>query len=634
MVNGINHLLGNYGHTIDLNKHLNICQGTDQDMQRLVSEMNTGSVAGLLMYNVNPAYDYPDAESFKNGLKKVGLTVSMNERLDETASLATYYCPDNHYLESWNDAEPITGKFSTAQPAIAKIFNTRQFQESLLKWMGHEPDFQAYMEQHWENRIFPEQSQHQSFRSLWNKSIHDGVLELPVYQSEQPDYISAALKVSNENKNELELILYEKASIGNGKHANNPWLMEMPDPITMATWDNYACISPAFAEEKGLESEDVVSINGDIELPVLVQPGQPYGTIAIALGYGHSHAGKVANGIGQNVFPLIQWRNGHRVLSGATVEMNAVSGKTHKLARTQSHHTMENRPLVREATLKEFLQKPDSGNESAATIEAQELTLYDIPEFDGYHWGMAINLNACTGCSNCVISCQAENNVAVIGKQEVINRRIMHWIRKDRYYSEEADNPDVVHQPVMCQHCDNAPCENVCPVAATPHNNEGLNQMAYNRCIGTRYCMNNCPYKVRRFNWYEYTDNEKFDYNFNSEQEKLVLNPDVTVRSRGVVEKCSLCVQRIQEKKLQAKMEGRPVRDGEIKTACQQSCPGDAIVFGDMNNPDTEISRINKNPRTYKLLGQLHTLPSVKYMTKIRNRTKPAKGHDDHHEHA
>jgi molybdopterin-containing oxidoreductase family iron-sulfur binding subunit len=252
-------------------------------------------------------------------------------------------------------------------------------------------------------------------------------------------------------------------------------------------------------------------------------------------------------------------------------------------------------------------------------IVKQNLTLYQLPVFDGIHWGMAINLNACTGCGNCVISCQAENNVAVIGKEQIRMRRIMHWMRIDRYYSEEADNPEVVHMPVMCQHCDNAPCENVCPVAATPHSSEGLNQMAYNRCIGTRYCMNNCPYRVRRFNWFEYANNDEFDYNLNNDLSKLVLNPDVTVRSRGVVEKCSFCVQRLQEKKLEAKKQNRTLRDGEIQTACQESCPANAIVFGDMNDPESTVSKLMINPRTYQLLEQIHTLPSVHYLTKVRN---------------
>jgi molybdopterin-containing oxidoreductase family iron-sulfur binding subunit len=280
---------------------------------------------------------------------------------------------------------------------------------------------------------------------------------------------------------------------------------------------------------------------------------------------------------------------------------------------------MEGRAIIRETTLEQWKENPSSGNEMHKDVMKQNLTLYNLPVFESYHWSMAINLNACIGCGNCAIACQAENNVAVIGKEQVRNRRIMHWIRIDRYYSEMADNPEVTHMPVMCQHCDNAPCENVCPVAATPHSSEGLNQMAYNRCIGTRYCMNNCPYRVRRFNWFNYRDEERFNFNLGNEQEKMVLNPDVTVRERGVVEKCSMCVQRIQEAKLKAKMENRPVLEDDIKTACQQSCPGDAIIFGDINDPNSAVYKINENPRSYQLLEQLHTLPSVSYVTKVRN---------------
>ena len=391
----------------------------------------------------------------------------------------------------------------------------------------------------------------------------------------------------------------------------------MPDPVSTGTWDNYVCISPDYARAEGLKNEDVVNIDGLFDLPVLVQPGQPDGCIAIALGYGRTSAGKVANGIGQNVNRLALMLNENRRQSGRRVKITK-TGKTYAL--TQSHHTMEKRAIVREATLEEYKKSPNAGNEMHMDVVKQNLTLYEIPKFDGFHWGMAINLNSCVGCGNCVISCQAENNVAIIGKEQVRKRRIMHWIRIDRYYSDEASNPEVVHQPVMCQQCDNAPCENVCPVAATPHSSEGLNQMAYNRCIGTRYCMNNCPYKVRRFNWFQYVNNDKFDYDMNNDYGKLVLNPDVVVRERGVVEKCSFCVQRIQEKKLNAKMEMRELRDGEIQTACQQSCPGDAIVFGDMNDPNSEISGLLTNPRTYQLLEQLHTLPSVNYMTKIWNK--------------
>ena len=620
MVNAINYLLGNYGKTMDFDRPLMVRQGCDRKMAALAEDMDAGNVGALILYDVNPLYDYPEADKFFGALKKVGLTVSLADRLDETTRACQYVCPDSHYLESWNDAEPKKGMYSMQQPLINKVFNSRQAQESLLKWMGKEPDFLAYLEKFWMDEMFTKQVRFLSAREFWNHAVHDGVFELEM-DAANLDYTPVDLKVPATAKGEgFELVLYEKIGTGTGRNANNPWLQELPDPITRSTWDNYVCVSTGYADEMGWEQGDVVTVAEGLELPVLVQPGQPEGTVAIALGYGRTNAGKVANGIGRNAYPLMTLTGGTKRTVGRRVTLERVQGKKYPLALVQMHHTMEGRAIVREATLEEWKNSPDAGNEMHMDVVKQNLTLYEIPVYDGFHWGMAINLNACTGCSNCVISCQAENNVAVIGKEQVMNNRIMHWIRIDRYYSEMADNPEVMHQPVMCQHCDNAPCENVCPVAATPHSSEGLNQMSYNRCIGTRYCLNNCPYKVRRFNWFRYTDNDQFDFNMNDPVGKLVLNPDVTVRSRGVIEKCSFCVQRINEVKLKAKLENRQVKDGELKTACQQSCPGDAIVFGDMNDPNSEVGQLLVNPRTYQLLEQLHTLPSVNYLTKIWNK--------------
>lgn len=620
--NAINNLLGNYNQTINLNKKFNLKQGDDQAIEMLISKINGGGVGAVIHYNVNPVYDAPNAEAYKTALAKVGLSISMAETMNETAALCKYACPDHNYLESWNDAEPQTGVYSTQQPTIQNIFDTRQAQDSLLRWMGNAQEYHDYLQNFWETHIFPLQSTYTGFIFFWNHCIHDGVFFVEA-EKQNYQFSSAELKTPVLDSSEgLELVLYEKVGPGDGKHANNPWLQELPDPITTATWDNYVCVSPKYAEANGLKLEDVVRVNNQFELPILIQPGLANGTIAIALGYGRTSAGKVATGLGQNAFPLSYTANGFKSLMGSKVTIERVVGKTYPLALTQEHHTMEGRSLVRETTLSKFLADPASGNEQHAKDEAVNANLYDDPKFTGFHWGMAINLNACTGCGNCVVSCQAENNVAVIGKEQVKNRRIMHWIRIDRYYSEDQENPEVLHQPLMCQHCDNAPCENVCPVAATPHSSEGLNQMAYNRCIGTRYCMNNCPYRVRRFNWFEYSNNKNFDFNsaMSTDLGKLVLNPDVVVRSRGVVEKCSLCVQRIQEKKLLAKTEGRQLIDGEIKTACQQTCPGDAIVFGDLLDPNSEISKIQKNPRMYHLLEHVHTLPSTSYLTKIRNK--------------
>jgi molybdopterin-containing oxidoreductase family iron-sulfur binding subunit len=625
-VNAINIMLDNYGATLDINAPMYVRQGSDKELARIMDEMNAGGVKAMLLYDVNPAYDYFEPEKFSSGLGKCELTVTFSDTLDESAKLCKYICPDNHYLESWNDAEPVKNYFELAQPIINHIFDTRQAQESLLKWSKIEAPFYDYIRAYWEKEIFPKQNALLTFESFWNKSLQDGVATISDLVSAKHDFQAVELsRAKIENSGGLELVLYEKIGLGTGKHGNNPWLQELPDPITKSVWDNYVCISPSFANEHGLKNEDVVTVDGKLELPVLVQPGQHKDTIGIAIGYGRTSAGKVADGIGKNLFPMVYAQNGYRQMGGKAVTFDKVTGKTYALATTQTHHTMEGRAIIRETTLDQWLENPKAGNEMHDEISRENQTLYNLPVFENYHWSMAINLNACIGCGNCAIACQSENNVAVIGKEQVKNRRIMHWIRIDRYYSEEVDNPEVTHMPVMCQHCDNAPCENVCPVAATPHSSEGLNQMVYNRCIGTRYCMNNCPYRVRRFNWFNYANEKKFNYNLGNEQEKMVLNPDVTVRERGVVEKCSMCVQRIQEQKLIAKSENRGVREGDIKMACQQSCPGDAIIFGDINDPNSEIAKIAQDPRSYQLLEQLHTLPSVSYVTKVRNMDKKDK---------
>ncbi len=610
IVNSINSALGNYGNTIDVNTPVYLKQGNDYAMSNLVNEMNSGSVGGILIHNTNPAYDYVAASDFISGMQKVDTRISFSEIMDETASECEFVCSNNNFLESWNDAEPVKGFLSIAQPTIRPIFSTRQFQDSLLTWMGNNDDFSTYLETYWKGMLSKDKISSGNLNQNWNKVKHDGVYQIKYDITDQPKFIPQALTAQKSDFTGLELTLYEKISIGNGKYANNPWLQEMPDPITTATWDNYLCISPSYAEENDLHLEDVVLVNNEFEIPVLVQPGQPKGTAAIAVGYGRTLAGKAGDNVGQNAFKL-------RNTTELTIEK--ISGKKFPLALTQMHHDMEERPIVRETTFANYSKDPASGNELHKYDEEHNVTLYNKINYDGFQWSLSVDLSSCTGCGNCVIACQSENNVAVIGKEQVKNRRIMHWMRIDRYYSRDEENPEVFHMPVMCQHCNNAPCENVCPVAATSHSNEGLNQMTYNRCIGTRYCINNCPYKVRRFNWFEFVNNNEFDYNMNSELGKLVLNPDVIVRQRGVVEKCSMCIQRIQEGKLVAKIENRALRDGEIKMACQQTCPTDAIQFGNMLEKDSKVKEANDNPRMYHLLEGLHTLPSVSYLTRVRN---------------
>jgi len=496
IVNAINELLENYGKTVDINSPLLHKQSSDKEVKTIVDEMNTGKVSAMFFYNVNPAYDYPEKDKFIEGMKKVALTVSFASAKDETSKLSKYILPDNNYLESWGDAEPKSGFFSLGQPTIQKLFDTRQAQDSLLKWMASEESYYEYLQNYWKLEVYTKQNTLVDFNSFWNKSLHDGVFEttneVASFEFNFEGLADASKNIISTGSG-IELLIYENIGIGNGTYANNPWLQELPDPVSKVCWDNYLAVSYNYANEKGLELGDLVSINGKFELPVLIQPGQADETVAIAMGYGRTYAGLAGDNIGQNAFTLINNTGENKSYFTSDVKIEKVEGN-HKLALTQEYHTMQGRDLIRETTLDEYVKNPSAGNEAHLHAEEHANTLYKKPEFPGHHWGLAIDLNACTGCSACVIACQAENNVPVIGREEVLNRRIMHWMRIDRYYSENAENPDVLYMPIMCQHCDNAPCENVCPVAATPHSDEGLNQMAYNRCIGTRYCMNNCAY--------------------------------------------------------------------------------------------------------------------------------------------
>ncbi len=625
IVNGINTLLGNYSKCIDLNNNLNLASGIDSTTDNFVNDLNNGKIGALLMYNVNPVYDYPDNQKILTGIKNTALTINMTVALNETVGKAKYECPVNHYLESWDDAEPVQGQLSLSQPCINPLFNTRSFQDSLLKWSGSSIRYHDYLTANWQKVFFP-LSDISDFTSFWNQSLGNGVFNYTVSAGSPLNFrkeeLSRAMKsVPTPPDKEFEVIISESVSLGTGMHANNPWLMELPDPVSRQCWENVAAISARDAEKLGIRTGTLVKIAEGLILPAFIQPGQAEGTISVALGYGHTGAGPVCDNIGVNLYPFARMTDGNRVYGFATDKLENTL-KDSQLALTQVHYSMEGRPIVRETGLSEYLNNPASGNELHEEYESKHQTLYPEVKYDGFHWGMSIDLNACIGCNSCVIACQAENNIPVVGKEEVIKRRIMHWIKIDRYYSDSPDDPKVYFQPLACQHCDNAPCENVCPVSATNHSSEGLNQMSYNRCVGTKYCINNCPYKVRRFNWYRYTNNKEFDFNTVSDLGKMVLNPDVTVRERGVVEKCSYCVQRIQEKKLQAKLENRTLKDNEIKPACMQACPAGAIMFGNLNDKNSKVSALFNDPRLYHLLEELHTLPSTGYLTKVRNDEK------------
>ena len=634
LINEINRLLGNIGETILFNSYLRTHTALDTNIETLVKKMQKGAVNALLLWNVNPAYTYFDRAAFTDGLKKVELSISLSGSPDETNRLVKYICPDSHYLECWNDAEPKKGLFSLMQPAINPIYDTRQMADSLLKWTGSTATFHDFMYRYWiENLMKLEPDSHNPV-TFFDRVLQKGIFEPVTFKTEtiEKHITSGSLPFNpssikyNKGSGEktLEIVFYETVALGEGRQANNPWLQELPDPVTRICWDNYVSISPAMAKEYDLKDCDVLKL-GETEIPVHIQPGQAYGTIGVALGYGRLICGKVGNGVGIDIWPMLSSEEGNIINTGK-LEKIEKTGKIYAFAQTQTHHSMEGRAFVREAGLSDFKADPAAGNEEHAYNLEHNKSLYKERTYPHHHWGMAIDLSRCTGCGNCVIACQAENNVPVVGKEEVHRVHEMHWLRIDRYFTGEEDNPEVVFQPVLCQHCQNAPCENVCPVAATNHSSEGLNQMIYNRCFGTRYCNNNCPYKVRRFNWFNYSAAGTLTGNLRDKEEmtgdlrRMVLNPDVTVRAQGVIEKCSFCVQRIQAAKLKAKYENRALYDNEIKTACSQSCPANAIVFGDMNDKNSELNRLITSGRRYNLLEELYTMPSVNYLTKIKNK--------------
>ena len=666
IVNAINSAIGAYGTTINWNLPVNYRQGIDSEMVDLIAQMESGAVGTIMVHGANPAYSYFNADKFKAALAKVKVKVSFSEKMDETTELCEYIIPNHHYLESWGDAEAKAGMISFMQPTIYPLFKTRPFQTSLLKWSlpagqagGSTQDYETYFREYWTAKLGADG---------FNKALQDGIVETApttggaAYSGGATDAAVSAI-ASYKKGTGTEVVFYEKVSIGNGSQAGNPWLQELPDPVTKATWDNYALISIKKAEELGIvvdtdyeyyPGKPVIELtinNKKVELPILVIPGMNADTIAVAVGYGRSEAmGVTAAGVGVNVY-------GCAAYNGSTVD-NYVSGvtvtnlhKKYKIAQTQIHNSYEDRKeVVRETTLATFKKSPNTIPDyrkkltedyyEHANNDFREATLYGVHDQPGLKWGMSIDMNACYGCGACVVACHAENNVPVVGKNEVLRYHDMHWLRIDRYFISDEKNPDelkgVVFQPMLCQHCDNAPCENVCPVAATNHSAEGMNQMAYNRCIGTRYCANNCPFKVRRFNWSDYTNADSFPDNqdqelvgklnkvvhqMNDDLTRMVLNPDVTVRSRGVMEKCSFCVQKLQLAKLDAKKENRMLKDGDAKTACMTACAADAIIFGNAKDPKSLINKIREEnkQRSFYVLEQLHVLPNVTYLAKVRN---------------
>ena len=697
VVNEINKMIGAFGNTmtIDKNVHSKQRQGSDSDLNALLDDMKNGSVNALIVCDgANPAYDIPGkADEFAKSLSKVALSVSLSLSLDETASLCKFVAPDHHHLESWGDAEPKSGEVYVIQPTIAPLFDSRHAGESLLKWAGINKSYHNFMMDTWKASMFSGMG---TFQSFWNNSLHDGWVKTTVNTntapatetemvSEQPEQVSTGIaaavsKLSQTKKEGLEVTFYESIQMGTGQNANNPWLQEMPDPIMRTAWDNFIQIpikwdgNYAYESLNNLTDGDIATLTIDgkeYKLPVFRQFGQMQGTVSIALGYGRTKAGKAGTNVGTNLYPAV--KDGSYA---ATASLSEKEGHDNLFACIQKHHTYgltteeEGKLKMHEYKTKE--QKPFNVDEhidsfqgalversvffhaTADTVKEEVEVLAkkrkgyqylnskglypDRSEFYGmgHHWGMTVDLNSCTGCGACTVACIAENNVPVVGKYEVNNVHEMTWLKIDRYYYGNEETPNTVYMPLMCQHCDNAPCENVCPVAATNHSSEGLNQMTYNRCVGTRYCANNCPFKVRRFNWLDYTSADVFpsnevdmnrdieggaSYNYmNDNLTRMVLNPDVTVRSRGVIEKCSFCVQRIQEGKLTAKMEGRKLKDTDVTPACTQACPSGAILFGDDNNKDSEVYKLQRTKRSYIALEETNVRSSVNYLMKVINK--------------
>ena len=650
-------------------------QGDDKAVAKLVADMKAGTVGALIMSGVNPMYTLANASDFAEGLEKTALTVAFSMKEDETSSLVKYIAAAPHYLESWGDVEIKKGHYGLMQPTIRPLFDTKQFQEALLMWNGNSATYHDYIKDTWNTNILN--------GSSWSQALHDGVYVGAGETTEETSNVgestdntsanTAARTLASATSNGFELTLYPKTGMGDGQQANNPWLQEFPDPITRASWGNYLTISKADADAQGLMNKHVasgalngsyvnVTVNGaTIKVPVIIQPGQAKGSVGLALGYGRTAGLKEEMQTGVNGYSFYQ--NFDNV-QNVTVE--PATGE-HEFACVQLQNTLMGRgDIIKETTLEIFntYDKEDhehgwnkvpkvSLNHVETPVTSPDVDLWD--EFDrsiGHHFNLSIDLNACTGCGACVIACHAENNVPVVGKEEVRRSRDMHWLRIDRYYSSEdsfendyekkdnikglgsslssfaemenpSANPQVAFQPVMCQHCNHAPCETVCPVGATVHGRQGQNQMVYNRCIGTRYCANNCPYKVRRFNWFRYNSNSEFDYHMNDDLGRMVINPDVTVRSRGVMEKCSMCIQRTQKTILDAKLDGREIKDGEFQTACSQACSNGAMVFGDINNKESKVAKLLEDNRMYHLLESVGTKPNVQYQTKVRN-TKEA----------
>ncbi|GBE30475.1 MAG TPA: 4Fe-4S dicluster domain-containing protein [Bacteroidetes bacterium] len=612
LIFAINHALGNIGNTVSYQKADDLQVSDRTSLKNLVSNMKAGKVRTLIIMDGDPVTNAPVDLEFDAALNAVDQTVYLGSYSDDTASLCNWHINNAHYLESWGDCRSADSTPSVIQPMIEPLFYGKSDLE-LLQVLIHGESKSGYeiVRQTWSDIL-----RGHSFESTWRKVLHDGVFAEGKSGTESvritPGDIEAHLAANpfRTPPFSMEVIFAADSSVYGGQYSNNGWMQELPDPLTKLIWDNAALISVSTASENGLENGDIVSIKlGDrsIEIPVWILPGHAYNTITLPLGYGLSGLGRIANGVGYRVND-IRTLDHMDYASGVSLQK---TGEKHELATTQNHGSMEGRPLIREATIDEYHHDPAFAQHEVHVPDLK--SLWEEHKYDeGNQWGMSIDLNACIGCGACTLSCQSENNIPVVGKENADYGREMHWMRIDRYFNGDLDNPTIGFQPMACQHCEMAPCEQVCPVAATVHDSEGLNVMTYNRCIGTRYCSNNCPYKVRRFNFFNYT-------NTLPELIKMAQNPDVTVRSRGVMEKCSYCLQRINRSKRTAKLEDRELRDGEMVTACQQACPTEAIKFGNILDQKSNIVKAKNSERTYEVLAELNLRPRTSYQARLRN---------------
>jgi molybdopterin-containing oxidoreductase family iron-sulfur binding subunit len=612
LAHAINRALGNAGVTV---LYIDPVEAEPVDhaasLRELADAMQGGQVELLVILDSNPVYAAPADLEFGARMARVATRVHYGLYFDETAELAHWHVPATHYLESWSDARAYEGTATILQPLIAPLYEGKTPHELLSALLGA-PGRASYdlVRDYWKTQLVAG-----DFEAQWRKAVHDGVVAGSARAPLRPDWVTNPTEWGDDvlppppapNARGLDVVFRPDPTVYDGRFANNAWLQELPKPLSRLTWDNTAQVAPATAERLGIGNEDVVELELDgrtVRAPVWIAPGQAPDVVTVHLGYGRTRAGQVGTGVGFNAYRL---RVSDRPWNASGLGLRS-TGASYELACTQHHHAMEGRDLARVGSVEEYRRDPHF----AASEPTAHTSMFPPFAYPGYAWGMTVDLNACVACNACVVACTAENNVPVVGKDQVARGREMQWIRIDRYYEGGLDNPATYHQPVYCQHCQLAPCEVVCPVNATVHDHEGLNAMVYNRCVGTRYCSNNCPYKVRRFNFTLWQNPQ-------SDVLKMVFNPDVTVRSRGVMEKCTYCVQRITYARIRAEREDRPIRDGEILTACQQACPAEALTFGNINDPAALVTKRKQEPRNYALLAELGTQPRTTYLAGLRN---------------